>query len=123
MLPQLAKVKGIALDLLFPRWCVGCGRQDEFIRVSCYHSLARIMPPLFPQCGRPQARTGTVAERRSNIADVFSCRHPRLIDKPVLLIDDVTTFEATLDACAKAVKANRASSVWALEIAREIYKE
>ncbi len=111
MLPQLTKMKGIALDLLFPRWCVGYGREDEFICVSCYHPLARIMPPLFPQCGRPQARTGTVTERRGNIANTFYCRHSRLKDKPVLLIDDVTTSGAILDACAKAVKASGASSV------------
>jgi len=233
VLPQLAKVKGIALDLLFPRWCVGCGREGEFICDSCYHSLARIMPPVCPQCGRPQAsgvlcpscvgwqaaidgirapfrfegvmrqaihqlkyrnlralaqplaellhrylvknplpgevlvpvplhakrlrergynqarllarelskltgllvvdgclirkqeappqaRAETVAERRANVANAFSCRNQRLKDKPVLLIDDVATSGATLDACARAVKAGGASSVWGVVLTREI---
>ena len=68
----------------------------------------------------PQARAETVAERRANVADAFSCRNQRLKDKPVLLIDDVATSGATLDACARAVKAGGASSVWGVVLAREI---
>jgi ComF family protein len=68
----------------------------------------------------PQARAGTVEERRGNVANAFFCRHHRLKDKPVLLIDDVATSGATLDACARAVKASGASSVWGLVLAREI---
>ena len=233
MLPQLTKLKGIALNLLFPQWCVGCGKEGDFICSSCRRSLPRIMPPLCPRCGRPQssgilcpacvswqaeidgirspfrfdgvmrqaihqlkyrnlralavplakllqdylttshvpgealvpvplhqkrlrqrgynqsrllaqelgklinlpvvddclirlrhappqARTSTVDERRSNVADAFTCRNRRLRDKQVLLVDDVSTSGATLDACAAALKAAGASSVWGLALAREI---
>ena len=233
ILPQLAKLKGIAVDLLFPRWCVGCGKEGDFICQSCLRSLARIMPPLCPRCGKPQtsgilcpscvswqaeidgirspfrfdgvirqaihqlkyrnlraqvttlarllqdylatnpmpgevlapvplhrkrlrergynqssllakelgkltglpvvddclirqryappqARTSTVAERRSNVANAFACRDNRLRDKQVLLIDDVSTSGTTLDACATALKASGATSVWGLVLAREI---
>jgi len=68
----------------------------------------------------PQARTSTVDERRSNIADAFVCRDQRLRDKQVLLIDDVATSGATLDACAAALKACGAASVWGLVMAKEI---
>ena len=68
----------------------------------------------------PQARTSTVAERRSNVADAFTCRDDRLRDKQVLLIDDVSTSGATLDACAAALKVAGATSVWGLVLAREI---
>ena len=68
----------------------------------------------------PQARTSNVDERRSNIADAFTCRDHRLRDKQVLLIDDVATSGATLDACAAALKASGAISVWGLVMAREI---
>jgi len=68
----------------------------------------------------PQARTPTVDERRSNVADAFSCRDGRLRDKQVLLIDDVSTSGATLDACARALKEAGAASVWGLVLAREI---
>ncbi|MCK4368341.1 MAG: ComF family protein [Dehalococcoidales bacterium] len=223
----------MALDLLFPRWCVGCGREGDFICPSCLKSLPRIMPPLCPKCGRPQssvmlcpgclgwqaeidgirspfrfdgairqaihelkyrnlralavllaqllddylaispvpgevlvpvplhqkrlrergynqsrllaqelgkltnlpvvddclirqrhappqARTPTVDERRSNVADAFSCRDRRLQDKQVLLIDDVSTSGATLDACARVLKEAGATSVWGLVLAREV---
>ena len=232
MLPQLTKLKGIALDLLFPRWCIGCGREGDFICPSCRQSLPRIMPPLCPRCGLPQAssilcpscvswqaeidgirspfpfdgvirqaihqlkyrniralagllacwlndylasnpvpgevlvpvplhqkrlrergynqsrllaqelgkltklplvadclsrerhappqaRTTTVAERRSNVANAFSCRDDRLRNKRILLIDDVSTSGATLDACARALKEAGAISVWGLVLARE----
>jgi len=68
----------------------------------------------------PQARTSTVDERRSNVADAFTCRDHRLRDKQVLLIDDVSTSGASLDACAAALKAAGAISVWGLVLAREI---
>ena len=233
MLPQLAKLKGTALDLLFPQYCVGCGKEGRLICSSCRQSLSRIAPPICPRCGRPQpsgilcpdcvswqakidgirspfrfegvmrqaihqlkyrnlralvvplakllrdylitnpvpgeilvpvpmhqkrlrergynqsgllarelgkltdltviddclvrqrhtppqARTSTVDERRSNIADAFVCRDQRLRDKQVLLIDDVATSGATLDACAAVLKASGAVSVWGLVMAKEI---
>ncbi len=68
----------------------------------------------------PQARSANVEERRSNVAGAFVCRDHRLQDKQVLLIDDVSTSGATLDACAAALKAIGATSVWGLVLAREI---
>ncbi len=68
----------------------------------------------------PQTKAATVEERRSNVADAFSCRDPRLKDKQVLLIDDVSTSGATLDACATVLKAVGVTSVWGLVLAREI---
>jgi len=233
VLPQVAKLKGMALDLLFPQWCVGCGKGGSFLCDSCRASLPRIMPPLCPKCGEPQpsgrlcpscvswqakidgirspfrfggvmrqaihqlkyanlralavplakllsnylitnpmpgevlvpvplhrkrlrergydqsrlvakelgklinlpvvndhlsrqrhappqARTLTVAERRSNVADAFICHDRRLQDKQILLIDDVSTSGATLDACAVALKAAGAVSVWGLVLAKEV---
>jgi competence protein ComFC len=232
VLPQVAKLKGRVVDFLFPRWCVGCGKEGEFICDSCRRSLPRVMPPLCPRCGRPQpsgilcpacvswqaeidgirspfrfdrvmrqaihqlkyrnlralaeplakllndylatypisgevlvpvplhqkrlrergynqssllakelgkltnlpvvddclirqrhappqARSATVEERRSNVTGAFACRDHRLQDKQVLLIDDVSTSGATLDACAAALKAIGATSVWGLVLARE----
>lgn len=233
MLSQLAKVKGKALDLLFPQYCIGCGKEGSFLCSACHQSLSRIMPPLCPRCGKPQssgilcpgcinwpaeidgirspfrfdgvirqaihqlkyrnlralaaplvellqdyltnnpmpadalvpvplhpkrlrerattnpaclawelgkrinvsvvddclirqrhtppqARTPAVEERWRNIANAFTCRDHRLRDKQVLLIDDVSTSGATLNACAIALKASGASSVWGLVLAKEI---
>jgi len=68
----------------------------------------------------PQARTPSVKERQSNVANAFICRDQRLQAKQVLLIDDVTTSGATLNACASALKAAGASSVWGLVLATEV---
>ncbi|MFC1864720.1 ComF family protein [Chloroflexota bacterium] len=233
VLPQVAKLGGMALNFLFPQRCVGCGKEGSFLCYSCRSSLARIMPPLCPKCGRPQpsgilcpscvscqaeidgirspfrfegvirqaihwqkyrniralaaplaqmlndylitnpvpgevlvpvplhrkrlrergynqsvllarelgkltnlpvvddclirqrhaspqARTSTLDERRSNVADAFTGCAQRLRDKQILLIDDVSTSGATLNACAVALKGAGATSVWGLVLAREM---
>jgi len=68
----------------------------------------------------PQARTTTVDERHSNVLDAFACRDQRLKGKEALLIDDVSTSGATLNACAAALKASGATTVWGLVLAREV---
>jgi ComF family protein len=233
VLPQAAKLKGIALDFLFPRWCIGCSREGDLLCYSCRQKLPKIMPPLCPRCGKPQssgilcpscvawqaeidgirspfrfeelireaihqlkyrnlralavplaqllqdylvaspvpgevlvpvplhpkrlrergynqssllsrelgklinlpvvddclirqkyappqARTSNVDERLSNVAGAFTCRDQRLKGKQILLVDDVSTSGATLDACAGALKAAGATSVRGLVLAREI---
>ena len=54
MLAQLARLKGAALDILFPPYCVGCGKEGAFICLACGRALPRITPPICPRCGRPQ---------------------------------------------------------------------
>jgi competence protein ComFC len=233
VLPQIARIKGAALDLLFPRKCVGCGREGEFICTDCLRSVHRIYPPICPLCGRPQpadvlcpdciswpadiegirapyvfegviretihqfkyknlraldsllgrllkeylasypldfdiivpvplhsrrlrergynqsallarklgelmnvpveetsltrnryilpqAKTHSVEERRTNVCGVFSCRRGNLEGKKLLIIDDVSTSGATLNACAGAAKAEGSASVYGLTLAREI---
>ncbi len=233
MLPQITLLKGAALDLLFPKHCVGCGREGEFVCTACFHTIKRFFPPLCPLCGRPQingvlcqdcvnwnakvdgirspfqfdgvireaihqlkykqlsaissqlafflseylktypipadvlvavplhpkrlrqrgfnqsvllanevgrlcslpvvnsclirkrytmpqAMTGSVGERWENVIDTFSCQTSELTNRKVLLIDDVATSGATLNACAQALKSSGAVSVWGLVLAREI---
>ncbi|MCX6002987.1 MAG: ComF family protein [Chloroflexi bacterium] len=229
----MTELKGVALNLLFPRFCVGCGREGDFICSPRQASLVRIESPACPKCGKPQkngmlcsscvawqaeidgmrspfrfegvirqaihefkyrnlhaialklaqllsnylvenpiscdvlipvplhnkrlrelghnqsgllakessrltglkvnknclmgsrhnlpqARAGSVEERRQNVMGIFSCRNDGLRDKKVLLIDDVATSGATLNACASALKAVGVPSVWGLTLAREI---
>jgi len=68
----------------------------------------------------PQARSANVEERKKNVSGVFSVCDGRLTGKSVILIDDVSTSGATLDACAGVLKQAGAISVWGLTLAREI---
>jgi ComF family protein len=233
VLPQVSRLGEIALDILFPRYCVGCGKEGTFICDSCLRSQPLVMPPVCPLCGRPQAsgilcsdcirwkteidgirspfrfegviqqavyqlkyrnlrsiapmlagflneyskinpiqgnvlvpvplhksrirergynqstllakelaklsgipiiqeslvkhggslpqaRSASVDERKKNVSGIFSVRDGRLKAKEVILVDDVSTSGATLDACAGVLKKAGAVSVWGLTLAREI---
>jgi ComF family protein len=68
----------------------------------------------------PQARTLSAVQRRRNVQGAFIC-HQRLEGRQILLVDDVCTTGATLDACATALKEAGAASVWGLTAAREMF--
>lgn len=57
-------------------------------------------------------------ERKTNVKNAFTCCSDLLAGKAVLLIDDVCTTGATLDACAQALKKVNASMVYGLTLAR-----
>ena len=67
----------------------------------------------------PLARGLGAAERRDKVEGAFAVRGDGLSGRRVLLIDDVTTTGATLDACARALLDAEAASVWGLTFARE----
>ncbi len=234
--PLLSDLKRAAVDLLFPRWCLGCGREGEYICGTCLRNVKEISPPACPRCGRPQnvgaaqkdcpnceewrrdidcirapflfdglirnaihefkyrnlrtlapllagllhsyvtenriagdvlvpvplhrkrlrergynqsallarglgrlnglpvvadclvrrrynppqARSSGISERLENVNGNFACRDGRLQGKEVILIDDVSTSGATLNACAGALKAAGAAAVRGLVIALEL---
>ncbi|MFQ5576073.1 MAG: ComF family protein [Anaerolineae bacterium] len=60
------------------------------------------------------------AERQQNVANAFACGANTLADKTVLLIDDVCTTGATLDACAQALKQANVRAVYGLTLARAL---
>jgi ComF family protein len=68
----------------------------------------------------PQAKTKSAEERRRNVVGAFSCLDSKLRNKQVLLVDDVSTSGATLEACTIALKSAGAMSVWALVLTREL---
>ena len=49
------KLIELAVDSFFPRRCVGCGKVGGFLCPQCLGKLPRLVPPLCPNCGRPQA--------------------------------------------------------------------
>jgi competence protein ComFC len=68
----------------------------------------------------PQVRTQSVQERRINVKGAFNCPVFSIPGKAVLLIDDVATSGATLDACAEALKLAGSGPIYGLALAREI---
>jgi len=59
-------------------------------------------------------------ERWANVAGAFACGSPDLSTRHPLLVDDVCTTGATLSACARALRAGGAETVWAVTLARPI---
>ncbi len=58
-------------------------------------------------------------ERKTNVSDAFEViSNLDLRGKTAILIDDVCTTGATLEECAKVLKANNIKSVWAIVLAR-----
>lgn len=57
-------------------------------------------------------------ERKLNVKDAFRCPDAGVVGKKVLLVDDVCTTGATLEACATALYEAGAQSVQALTLAR-----
>jgi len=72
------------------------------------------------KAGESQARTGSISERLHNVVDAFSCTDTSISGKRILLIDDVCTTGATLEACAAALSAAGASQISGLTVAREV---
>ncbi len=66
-----------------------------------------------------QARTTSAVERRNNVQDAFVCSKS-LDGRRILLIDDVCTTGATIDACAAVLKQAGAEEVWGLTVARDV---
>lgn len=233
MLPRLFSLTGKAYDFLFPRRCVGCGREGGFICPACRAHFLPIAPPLCSFCGIPlssgslcsscagweaaidgirsafrfegpareavhqlkyqnlraiapdmaalmvpvinldaapgdvlvpvplhpkrlkergynqsallarelgrltglpvdesclvrqrntrsQARTRNVLERRENVSGAFFCPNNNLQGRRVILLDDVATSGATLNAGAAALKEAGALSVRGITFAREV---
>jgi ComF family protein len=68
----------------------------------------------------PQAKLSSALERRQNIAGAFTCKDDRLKGKNIIIIDDVSTSGATMNACSAALKSAGAVSVWGLTLALEL---
>ena len=61
----------------------------------------------------------TAAQRLSNVTGAFQHeREKRLAGKHILLVDDVMTTGATVNACARALKKGGADTVYVLTVAR-----
>ncbi len=66
----------------------------------------------------PQAKIESDEARRINIEGAFALRKDARISGSVVLIDDVFTTGATLNECARVLKAAGARDVWGVTLAR-----
>ena len=57
-------------------------------------------------------------ERKRNVEDAFVASREIVEGKSVLVVDDITTTGATLNACAQALHGAGARSVYGLTLAR-----
>lgn len=70
---------------------------------------------------RPDKRILTLEERWESVRNAFATRPGSQVDDlRVLLVDDVLTTGATLDACARELREAGAKSVFAITVARAI---
>ncbi|MDY6835128.1 MAG: ComF family protein [Chloroflexota bacterium] len=67
----------------------------------------------------PQARSDG-ATRRNNVLGAFRCNEKEVESRSVIVIDDVCTTGATLNACAETLKIAGVASVWGVALAREV---
>jgi ComF family protein len=80
-----------------------------------------VMPVLERIKEGPSQTQLNVAQRRANVRDAFRVRADLNPDGlRLLVIDDVMTTGATLDACARMLKSSGAAKVFGMTIAREV---
>jgi ComF family protein len=97
-------------------------------RVAVREAAAGVRPRLAPDLLRRRRWTGSQSglraqERRGNVRQAFDI-HPRwaaaVAGKTVLLIDDVLTTGATVEACARVLQRGGARHVDVLTLARVV---
>jgi ComF family protein len=80
VLPSITQLKRAALNLFFPPWCIGCGREGDYICDACRRQLSFISPPVCPVCGRPLTVDNTCPGCIGEQAEIDGIRSPFLFD-------------------------------------------
>ena len=126
-LAEVARNQGLEADIVVP---VPLHRQRE--RERGYNQADLIAKPLARKLGlpyravllvrtkpRPDKHILSLEERWDSVRGAFATRPGTKVDNlRVLLVDDVMTTGATLDACARALRGAGAKSVIGLTVAR-----
>jgi ComF family protein len=73
---RFGKLIELAVDSFFPRRCVGCGKIGVFLCPECLGKLPRLLPPLCPSCGKPQASGIVCPDCRRRQTEIDGIRSP-----------------------------------------------
>jgi ComF family protein len=126
---QILNATKWSIDLITPV-PIGSTRRRE----RGYNQAALLAWPIALSCGLPyrphslergretRSQVGLSAdERRTNVSGAFTSSASIVKGKNILVIDDVTTSGATIEACTEALLANGAEKVFGLTLARTAY--
>ena len=72
-----------AVEAFFPRRYVGCGKVGSFLCSGCLAKLPRLLPPLCPRCGRPQASGIVCPDCRQRQTRIDGIRSPFRFDETI----------------------------------------
>jgi ComF family protein len=116
-------------DLVIPV-ALSKGRERE----RGFNQAAVLAQPLAWQLNIPLKREGlrrtrethtqvglTAVERKDNVQNAFRAHGKTILEKRVLLLDDVLTSGATMNAASQALRAGGASHVFALTLSRAAF--
>lgn len=94
--------------------------QSTFLAFPLALSLnVPMQPSALERVRETSAQVGlTATQRRKNVENAFRADRELTVGRVVLLVDDVMTTGATLEACASALKNAGASTVYGLTLAR-----
>jgi ComF family protein len=128
LLAQCWQATGHPVDVIVP-----VPLHPRRVRQRGYNQAAILARALGPRLGLPvltqalvrqrdtHSQVGLSAqERRDNVWGAFTCQSEALLGARVLLVDDVFTTGATLEACAHALRAFGAAQVNALTLTRAL---
>ena len=49
---NLTRIKEEILDLIFPKFCVGCKKEGEWVCKDCSDNILSVVTQTCPECGR-----------------------------------------------------------------------
>ena len=123
LLPELVEGMSLGYDCIVPVPASGTARGYNVPQLMALPLTRALGVPLYPEAlGRARAKQHQAGlpfeQRMANVAGAFRVTDPDGIEgRKVLLVDDVITTGATAAACAQALLAAGAESVFAIALA------
>jgi predicted amidophosphoribosyltransferase len=121
--PALPSIARLCTTAVFD-WSRRYNQSGALARMIERQSGVRVVPEVLQRVRPTQQQIGlSRAQRASNVQGAFkvaAARQSEIAGRRVVLIDDVLTSGATVDACARALLRARAASVDVLVFARVV---